>query len=145
MAERASKGSPGPLVTAYVRWTLRYGRWLWAVALILFVPALYRTASLYIHLKSDIEELLPRKAESVAAIDELRARMPGLRYLGVIVDTGTAENVPAAEHFLDDLATRIATYPPTLVKRTKTSVAEERRFFERHAPLYADLEDLKLV
>ena len=141
----SGRGGPGPRVTAYVRWTLRHGRLIWMAALLLAVPALVRTVMLYAHLKSDIEELLPRKAPSVAAIDELRARMPGLRYLGIIVDTGTAENVPAAERFLDDLATRIATYPPTLVKRTKTSVAEERRFFERHAPLYADLEDLKLV
>jgi predicted RND superfamily exporter protein len=111
----------------------------------LFVPALYRTAMLYVHLKSDIEELLPRKAESVAAIDELRARMPGLRYLGVIVDTGTADNVPAAEKFLDDLGARVAKYPPSLVKRVKTGVSEERRFFERHAPLYADLADLEKI
>src|SRR6476659_551914 len=104
MGNVRAQGPSSPRVAAYVRWTLRHGRWLWAIAVLLFVPALYRTALLYVHLKSDIEELLPRKAESVAAIDELRSRMPGLRYLGVIVDTGTAANVPAAEKFLDDLA-----------------------------------------
>ena len=147
MGERPDRphASPGPRVAAYVRWTLRHGRLLWAVAAILFVPALIRTVLLYAHLKSDVEELLPRKAESVAAIDELRSRMPGLRYLGVIVDTGTRENVPAAERFLEDLASRITTYPPTLVKQVKTGVAEERRFFERNAPLYADLDDLRKI
>jgi predicted RND superfamily exporter protein len=142
---RVRGSSAGPRVEAYVRWTLRHGRVLWAIALLLFLPAAYRTALLYVHLKSDIEELLPRKAESVAAIDELRSRMPGLRYLGVIVDTGTPENVPAAEKFLDDLAVRIRAYPPNLVKRVKTGIGDERRFFERHAPLYADLEDLEKV
>jgi len=137
--------APSPRVAAYVRWTLRHGRLIWTLAVLLAIPALARTVMLYAHLKSDIEELLPRKAPSVAAIDELRSRMPGLRYLGVIVDTRTAENVPAAERFLDDLAARIATYPPTLVKQVKTGVAEERRFFERHAPLYGDLEDLEKI
>jgi hypothetical protein len=96
MGERAKRphASPGPRVAAYVRWTLRHGRLLWAVAAVLFVPAFIRAVLLYAHLKSDIEELLPRNAESVAAIDELRSRMPGLRYLGVIVDTGTPETFP---------------------------------------------------
>jgi predicted RND superfamily exporter protein len=142
---RVPPSTPRPGVEAFVRWTLRHGRLLWAVAFVLFIPAVYRTALLYVHLKSDIEELLPRKADSVAAIDELRSRMPGLRYLGVIVDTGAAENVPAAEKFLDDLAVRIRSYPPTLIKRVKTGISEERRFFERHAPLYADLEDLERI
>src|SRR5437899_12143011 len=94
---KGGKHGPGPRVAAYVRWTLQHGRLLWAIAAVLFVPALYRTAMLYVHLKSDIEELLPRKAESVVAIDELRSRMPGLRYLGVIVATRVPENVPGAE------------------------------------------------
>jgi predicted RND superfamily exporter protein len=137
--------SPGPRTRAYVRWTLEHGRWLWAIAVLLFVPALVRTAFLYANLKSDVEELLPRKADSVAAIDELRARMPGLRFLGVIVDTGTADNVPAAEKFLDDLAAKVRAYPPSLVKGVKTGIAQEREFFERHAPLFADLGDLEKI
>jgi len=128
-----------------VRWTLRHGRLLWAAALLLAIPALVRTIGLYIHLKSDIEELLPRKAASVAAIDELRARMPGLRYLGILVDTGSSQNVPAAERFLEDLAARVKTYPPTLVKDVKIGISEERKFFESRAPLYADLEDLQKI
>jgi predicted RND superfamily exporter protein len=132
-----------PRVAAYVRWLRAHGRMLWAIALLLAVPAAVRTVSLYIHLKSDIEELLPRRAESVAALDELRARMPGLRYLGVIVDTGSAENLPHAEKFIDDLAARIEHYPSGLVKRVKTGIREEREFFERNAPLYLDTDDIR--
>ena len=43
---------------------------------------------LYGNLRSEIEELLPRDAPSVVAIEELRTRMAGLQYLGVVVDTG---------------------------------------------------------
>ena len=139
MSDRASWGE------RYVRFIVRHGALLWGVALLLAIPATIRTVSLYVHLKSDIEELLPRGAPSVAALDEIRARMPGLRYLGILVDTKTAENLAPAEKFLDDLSERVKRYPPNLVKRVKTGVAEEREFLEKHAPLYADLGDLEAV
>jgi predicted RND superfamily exporter protein len=137
--------APSERVRRYVQWTLKHGAKLWFVAFLLALPALARTIGLYTHLKSDIEELLPREAPSVVALGELRGRMPGLRYLGVIVDTGTAENLPAAEKFLDDLAARVEHYPPSIVAATKTGVGPERRFLEAHAPLYADLADLETI
>ena len=126
-------------------WTVRHGWLLWAVAVALAIPATLRTVSLYRHLKSDLEELLPRESKSVRALDEMRDRLPGLQYLGVVVDTGTAENMPAAERFLDDLAARIRTYPPDMVREVRTGNAAEKKFVENHAPLYVDLSDLKEV
>jgi len=66
------------------------------VAVALAVPSALATAKLYFNLRSDLEELLPRSAPSVLALDELRLRMPGLLYLGVLVDVGAADNLPAA-------------------------------------------------
>lgn len=136
---------PGPRVRAFVRFVLRRGALIWILAIALAVPATMRAAGLYLRLRSDIEELLPRRAPSVAALDELRARMPGLRYLGIVIDTGTADNVPAAEKFIDDLSARVNAYPSTLVARVKTGVQEERQFLESHAPLYMDLGDLQAI
>lgn len=131
-----------PRARAWVKWTIANGRTLWLVALLLAIPATWRTVLLYAHLKSDVEALLPQEAPSVLAVKELRARMAGLQYLGVIVDAGTAENVPAAEHFLDDLAGRIRAYPPELQRRVRLGDQEERKFLEDHAPLYLDVVDL---
>jgi predicted RND superfamily exporter protein len=136
---------PGPRVRAFVRFLLRRGTLIWILAVVLAVPAAFRAAGLYIRLRSDIEELLPRRAASVAALDELRARMPGLRYLGIVIDTGTAENVPAANRFIDDLAARVRAYPSNLVARVKTGVQEERQFLETHVPLYMDVADLETI
>jgi predicted RND superfamily exporter protein len=127
---------------AFVRFTLRHARLLWLVALALGIPATIATVRLYARLSSDVEELLPRDAPSVRAIDELRARMPGLQYLGVVVDAGSADNVPAAERFLDDLAARVRTYPPQLVRAVKLGSDEEQKFVDKNAALYADLPDL---
>src|SRR5580700_10500770 len=130
---------PSPRVASFVDWTIRWGRWLWIAALVLAIPATWRTAHLYAHLRTELEELLPRSAPSVVAIDELKRRLPGLQHLGVVVDTGPGNDIPAAERFLDDLAARIRKYPPDLVKVVRTGDAAERAFFEDHAPLYMDV------
>jgi hypothetical protein len=141
----AARGEPGPRSRAFVRWLLHRGAWIWAAALALAVPATWRTAQLYTHLRSELEQLLPRNAPSVIAINELRARVAGLQHLGVVVDTGSAENLKAGERLLDDLAIRVRAYPRGMVRAARTGDADERRFLEDHAPLYMDVADLEAV
>ncbi len=86
---------PGALTHRFVAWTLRHGKVLWAIAVLLAIPAAWRTATLYGHLRSDVEELLPRDAPSVVAIDELRRRVSGLQYLGVLVEVGSPDRLAA--------------------------------------------------
>ena len=133
---------PSPAVRAYVRWTLRHGRLLWLVALLLAIPATLRTVHLYVHLRSEIEQLLPRQAPSVRALDEMRARNPGLEFLGVVAQVPTSADMPAAERFVDDLAARIRTYPPEMVQDVRSNNSAEKKFLEKHAPLYTDFADL---
>jgi predicted RND superfamily exporter protein len=128
-----------------VAWTLRHGKLLWAIAVALTVPAAWRTANLYRNLRSDIEELLPRNAPSVVAIDELRHRMAGLQYLGVMVEVGNPDHLPAAERFLDDLAARVRTYPRSEVSEVRTGIATERAFVEGHAANLVELPDLERI
>lgn len=144
MSSNSEPGAaPGDRVRRYVAWTVRNGWWLWLVAVLLAIPSAVRTVRLYANLKSDVEELLPRNAPSVAAIDELRARMPGVRYLGVLVDVGKPENLPAGERLVDDLAARVRQYPKELVASVRTGVQAETAFLKHNAPLYIDLADLK--
>jgi predicted RND superfamily exporter protein len=135
----------GSHVRAFVAWTLRHGLLLWSIAILIGVFAAARTVSLYQHLKSDIEELLPRESPSVRALDEMRRRLLGLEYLGVVVDVGRSENLSAGERFLDDLAARIRTYPSDMVREVRTGSDAERKLIESHAPLYMDLADLSEV
>jgi predicted RND superfamily exporter protein len=138
-----SRAGPSLAVRAFVLWTVRNGRLLWALALLAAIPAAVRTASLYLHLRSEVEQLLPREAPSVRALDELRARSPGLHFLGVVAEVPDAADLPAAERFLDDLAGRIGAYPPDMVRSVRSNRIAEKAFVERHAPLYLDLPDLR--
>ncbi len=136
---------PGEGTRAFVTFVVRWGKVIWALALILAIPATWRTVELYANLKSDLEELLPRDSPSVLALDEMRARNPGLQYLGVVVDTGTPDNLAAGDKFLDDLAARIRTYPPDMVREVRVGTSVEHAFIDEHAPLYVDLPDLKII
>ena len=123
----AEDARPTASSRAFVRWTLRWGPWLWAAALALAVPSIGRTARLYMHLRSELEQLLPRSAPSVLAVDELRRRLPSLQYLGVVVAFGSDAELPAAETLLDELAARVRAYPPELVKTVRAGDAVEPR------------------
>jgi hypothetical protein len=135
------------LTRRYVAWTLRHGRALWILALLLAVPAAWRTASLYGNLRSEVEELLPRDAPSVVAIQELRARMAGLQYLGVVVevDARAGGTLGAGERLLDDLASRVRAYPPELVSAVRVGYRPERAFVEKHAAMLLQLSDLRTI
>jgi predicted RND superfamily exporter protein len=130
-----------------VAWTLRHGRALWLFAALLAVPAAWRTASLYQNLRSDVEELLPRDAPSVVAIQELRRRMAGLQYLGVVVevDAGAGGTIAAGERLLDDLAVRVRAYPPELVSAVRVGFHGEHEFVEKHAAMLLRLGDLQTI
>jgi predicted RND superfamily exporter protein len=114
---------------------------------LLAVPAAWRTAFLYQNLRSDVEELLPRDAPSVVAIQELRRRMAGLQYLGVVVevDARAGGSIAAGERLLDELATRVRTYPPELVSAVRVGFAVEHEFVEKHAAMLLRLGDLQTI
>jgi len=121
----------------------RHARAVLALACVLAVLAGARAVLTYANLRSDLEELLPKSAPSVLALNEARRRLPGLRHLGVVVDTGGRENADAALRFLSDLERRIAAYPKDLVAGVRTGVGPERRFVETRALSLMEPEDVR--
>ncbi len=116
----------------FVRFLLRHSRAITVCLVLLAVVSGVRTVRTYANLRSDLEELLPANAPAVAALAEARARLPGLRHLGVVVDTGGPEHAKAALTFLSDLERRVLRYPGNLVSGVRSGIAEERRFVETH-------------
>jgi predicted RND superfamily exporter protein len=138
----APTSGPGERTRRFVRWTLRHGGRLWAIAALLAIPATIAAANLYRNLSSDIEELLPQNSASVLAMHELRARLPGLSSLGIVIAAPDPSAFPAALRLADDLAARVRQYPSTLVRNVRTGPGPERRFIEQHAAMFVDTADL---
>ena len=102
--------------------------------MLLAIPATWRTAHLYANLHSDTEELLPPDAESVRAVEELRRRMPGLQFLGVLADVG--ENASPDASPRPSVSSTIwppayGNYPNALVGGVRTGLASEARLHQR--------------
>jgi len=123
-------------------WLISRRRWLLCVGTLLAVIAGIRTVQTYAHLRSDLEELLPESAPSVRALKAARARLPGLRHLGVVMLADTPEKVTAVRKLADDLAARANNYARDLVEAVRQNSDRESQFIERHALTLMDPEDV---
>jgi predicted exporter len=130
-------------VTRLSAWLLRNRRLVLLCATLLATLGGWRTVLTYQSLRSELEELLPKTAPSVRALDIARARLPGLRSFGVVIDTGGPENVDAANRFVDALAEKVRAYPPALVSGVQVDITAERRFGETYAVQLMDPPDAK--
>lgn len=126
-----------------VAWLVRHRARVLALAAVVFCAAAVRTAITYSDLRSDLEELLPRTAPAVSAMDTLRERLRGLRHLGIVVDTGRPQNLAAANRFVDDLRHRIEHYPSDLVGEVKSDVVREQAFAKTYLLQLMDLDDVR--
>ena len=133
---------PQDRASRLARWLVRHRSLVLVLASLIAVVGLWQTVATYGALRSELEELLPTTAPSVLAFDQARARLPGLRTLGVVVDTGGPQHVEAANRFADALADRVRSYPPGMVTSVQVDITTERRFAETYALQLMDLEDL---
>jgi predicted RND superfamily exporter protein len=127
----------------FLRFLQRRSRLIVLSAFLLALLGGYRTVLTYAHLKSELEELLPTNAPSVLALSVARERLPGLRHLGVVVDTQDPANAQAGLRFLSDLEARVRTYPEHLVSAVRTGVSRERHFIETFALQFLQPEEVR--
>ena len=119
--------------------------WVLSLALVVTILAGWCTVLTYKGLRSDLEELLPKTAPSVTALERLRERLPGQRYLGIVIDTGGRENVDAANRFVDALRARIVQYPSDTVGAVRADVSAEREFLETYGLQLLDPSDVRAL
>ncbi len=114
-------------------WLLKHHRLallLMLIATLLTLPGFWR-----LDIRNDYAEMLPRNAESVKALDELKKRVPGLADHVVLFEGGTMpDRVAAAEKILQE----VSKDPFVLRARYKTELA----FFEPYKFLYMPADEL---
>ena len=111
MAIQRSQG-PGKKTRAFVVFTLRYGKLLWAIAILLAIPATWRTVKLYANLKSDLEELLPRKCfarvhkQAIVNLEKLAVLDP-IAKGGITARLRSGETIEISRRHAQDLRQRL--------------------------------------
>lgn len=116
---------------------------LLALALLSAVPAGRAMLGLYVHLRSDLEALLPKDSPAVRGVEVLRQRMEGAQHLGIIV-RGTRPGAPADfAHALGERLRAYAATRPDLIRSVRTDVTAERSFMDAYAFLYVPVQVLR--
>lgn len=128
-------------LAGFIDWLIRHRVRVLLLCAVVFCAAGVRTVLTYSKLRSDLEELLPANAPAVSALETLRSRLPGLRHLGIVVDTGGKHNLPAARRFIHDMSERLKNYPKDLVGEVRADVKVEQEFAQTYLLQLMDLED----
>jgi predicted RND superfamily exporter protein len=106
-------------------------RWLFALGLAC-LPALILTAQFFADVRSNLEELLPKSARSVLALNSIHHRLGGKAHLTVIAESSDAA---ANRRFISELVERLEKRRLPEVRTIQGSVAKERQWVIDHAPL----------
>lgn len=110
------------------------------IAAVLLVVSGPWAARLYMELRTDLRELLPRGAPAARALDALEHRLGGIGHLSIVVET---EDPTSGKRFVDALGARLVALGPTFVHDVQYRTDDARKFFDAHGALYADTADLE--
>jgi predicted RND superfamily exporter protein len=126
--------------TWWAAFSLRRPWLLSLIATVIFGLCVPAAVHLYGDLRTDLRELLPQGAPAAVGLEELEKRIGGLSHLAIVVQT---DDLKAGERFVDALAARLKTLPPSLIAQVHWRVDSEKEFLDAHGALYADVKDLE--
>jgi len=127
------------IVALYRRWVdviVRNPARAVVLLLLAMIPTGYFTALYFMNVRAGLQDLLPRGAESVRALEELHARIGGVSSLIVIVHSPDAV---ANRKFMSELGPRLVAKKIPEAKSIRYDVVSERKWLERRGALL--LED----
>ncbi len=111
------------------------------VGLILSAVSLPFAVALYANLHSGIEELLPKSAPSIKALDTLRTRLGDNLQLTMLISGAKSKEL---HQFADTLAAEMAQIPaPNTPRFVDYRPSEIQNFFEYRKLLFIDLKELQ--
>lgn len=131
--------APRPLIRV-VALAVRQPWVLAVVGFVLFAAAVPWAALLYMDLRTDLRELLPRGAPAARALEALERRLGGFSHLSVVVETTDPES---GKRFVDALGGKLRALVPSAIRDVRWRTDEDRAFFDAHGALYAETADLE--
>ncbi len=95
-----------------------------------------------LELRTDLVELLPTDSPSVVNLETMKTRVASYTNLAIAIES---PDLAASQRFADDIAARVAAFPPSEVLAVDHNIADIKDFFTRNKYLYADVSDLRDV
>ena len=124
---------------AWIRNLLQHSGRVALAAGLLSAFGLYFSIHLFSNLRTDIEELLPRKARSVLDLNEVRSRLESSNSLEMVV---FSDHPAESRRFVDAVADGVGRLPKDTVSGVEYRIDREIRFFEERKPLFIETRDL---
>jgi predicted RND superfamily exporter protein len=116
----------------FVTWVCARPRQAAAFLILLCLPALALTAKFFSHVEAGLQELLPRDAPTVRALDRIHARLGSQSHLTVIA---RSPDPATNRRFMDALAARLRARNIPEAKSVQGDVRAERAWLRGRAPL----------
>jgi hypothetical protein len=124
----------------YATFIHRHHRLVLLGALALTAAAVPPAIWLYMDLRPNVEELLPRNAPGVKDLEVMAERLGGYNGLNLVVQS---DDPRANMRFSDDLVARVRTHP--MIKLAQNHIKDEKEFFRRNQWFFMELEDLQTL
>ena len=109
----------------------RPGRAL-ALLLLACVPAVALTINFFAHVEAGLQELLPRDAPTVKALEQIHARLGSQSHLTIVVQSAVPET---NRRFITTLAGRLSARKIPEIRSIQADVKTERAWLKGRAPL----------
>ncbi len=136
----AAREGGAVLLRLLARFILHRPGWVLVFGALITAPCIYWTTQLYSNLRLDLEELLPKSAQSVQDLDAVRARLLSIENLAVLV---LSDHPDGSRRYVDDLAVALRRIPPSISAGVEYRINRETEFFEKRKALFMELNDLK--
>lgn len=91
-------------------------------------------------LKTGFDELLPETMPSVLELRRIGDRLPNVSALAI---TAESHDTGLLKRFVDEMTPKLRELPKELVSDVESGSREARQFFDSHAYLYIELDDLR--
>ncbi|MBS1958219.1 MAG: MMPL family transporter [Bdellovibrionales bacterium] len=124
------------------RFIIRRAGWVTAAGLVLTVLGGYFSVHLFSNLRTEIEELLPAKAQSVLDVNEVRSRLESTNSMSVLF---ISNHPDASKRFVDDFAAKVNALPPDVAAGAEYRINKELEFFNSRKSLFITQTDLNSI
>jgi len=113
-----------------------------AIITLALLPGIALDVQYFANVRTSLEDLLPKDAPSVRALDTIHAHLGGQSHLTVIAQS---DDPAANRRFIDELGGRLLAHPPAEARSIEVRVTKERQWLLDHGALLMPQADFDRI